>query len=152
MAISPAEDIATTAGCDAIRAWNNRDNPDSKGSVLWDELWLRLEALFAVGKLSYQTPFDAADPVNTPNNMDLSAPEVQQAFAAAIRSMTKAGFAVDVPRSTVSWRAGKGGNGDRIAVPGGFQRTGNFTIAQTDGTPKLKADTGYDPRVRVDLS
>ena len=77
--------------------------------------------------------------------MDLAAPEVQQAFAAAVRSVTAAGFAVDAPRSAVSWRAGKGGNGDRIPVPGGFQRTGNFTIAQVDGLPKLKAGTGYGP-------
>ena len=40
------------------------------------------------------------------NLMDLAAPEVKQAFAAAIRSVTKAGFAVDAPRSAVSWRAG----------------------------------------------
>jgi acyl-homoserine-lactone acylase len=144
-AIEPAETIDTAAACAALPAWDNRNNTDSKGSVLWDEIWLRVETLLSEGRITFSTPFSATDPVNTPSGMVLTDPTVQQAFAAAIRSVTKAGFAVDVARSTVSWRAGKGGNADRIPVPGGFQRTGNFTIAQPDGTPSLKADTGYGP-------
>ena len=143
--VTPAENISTAAACSALQAWDNRNNPDSKGSLVWDELWFRLEALITSTKISFTVPFNAADPVNTPNTMNLGAPEVQQAFAAAIRSVTKAGFAVDAPRSAFSWRAGKGGLGDRIPVPGGFQRTGNFTIAQVDGVPTLQPDTGYGP-------
>ena len=144
-AVSPAVDVATDAACTALSQWDNRNNPDSKGSVLWDELWFRFEKLLEKGAVKYNVPFDPADPVNTPRDMDLTSPDVQQAFAAAIRSVTAAGVAVDAPRSLGSWRAGKGGNGDRIAIPGGFQRTGNFTIAQTAGFPTLKADTGYGP-------
>jgi acyl-homoserine-lactone acylase len=143
--ISPAEEIQTTPACDAIEAWDNRDNSDSKGSIVWDELWFRIEALISAAKITYTTPFDPADPVNTPKDMNLTSPEVRQAFAAAIRSVTKAGFAVDAPRSAVSWRQGKGGPSDRIPIPGGFQRTGNFTIAQVDGLPTLKLDAGYGP-------
>lgn len=143
--ISPAEEISTTAACAALTAWDNTNNPDSKGSLVWDELWFRLEALIAAVNVTFTVPFDPQDPVNTPRDMNLAAPEVEQAFAAAIRSITKAGFAVDAPRSAFSWRAGKGGNADRIPVPGGFQRTGNFTIAQVSGVPTLKADTGYSP-------
>ncbi|MBX3225154.1 MAG: penicillin acylase family protein, partial [Labilithrix sp.] len=143
--VTPAETISTGPGCAALRAWDNRNNPDSKGSLVWDELWFRLEALYTLAKLTYTVPFDPADPVNTPRTMDLTAPEVQQAFAAAIRAVTKAGFALDAPRSAFSWRAGKGGLGDRIPVPGGFQRTGNFAIAQVDGLPTLQPGTGYGP-------
>ncbi|MDF2693263.1 MAG: hypothetical protein K0S65_1646, partial [Labilithrix sp.] len=142
-AISPAEEIQTGPACAALTAWDNRNNSDSKGSVVWDELWFRVEELVAAAKITYTVPFDAADPINTPRDMNLTAPEVLQGFAAAIRSVTKAGFAVDAPRSAVSWREGK--NGERIPVPGGFQRTGNFTIAQVDGRPTLKPDTGYGP-------
>jgi acyl-homoserine-lactone acylase len=143
--LSPAEEISTEAACTALTNWDNRDNSDSKGSVVWDELWFRVESLISAGKITYNVPFNAADPINTPGDMDLSAPEFLQGFAAAVRSVTKAGFALDAPRSMVSWRAGKGGLGDRIPVPGGFQRTGNFTIAQVDGLPTLKPDTGYGP-------
>lgn len=144
-AVTPAADIQTAAGCQALKDWDNRNNADSKGSVLWDEIWFRIEKLIDAGKITYKVKFDPADPVNTPADMDLADPEVQQAFAAAIRALQQAGFAENVARSAVSWRAGKGGNSDRIAVPGGFQRTGNFTIAQTDGFPLLRSDTGYGP-------
>ncbi len=144
-AVNPPVDVQTKPACDALKAWDNRNNADSKGSHVWDEIWFRIEALMNDTKVSYKVPFDKADPINTPRDMDLSAPEVQQAFAAAVRAVTAAGFALDAPRSSVSWRAGKGGNSDRIAIPGGFQRTGNFTIAQVDGFPTLKTDTGYGP-------
>ncbi len=144
-AVTPAVDIQTTPACDALKAWDDRNNPDSKGSILWDELWFRMEKLLDKKAVTYKVAFDPADPVNTPGDMDLASPEVLQAFAAAIRAVTGAGFAVDAPRSAVSWRAGKGGMTDRIPVPGGFQRTGNFTIAQVDGLPTLKPDTGYGP-------
>lgn len=144
-AVNPPVDVQTTAACEALKAWDDRNNPDSKGSVVWDELWFRVESLITSAAIKYNVAFDPADPVNTPRDMDLTSPDVQQAFAAAIRAVTSAGFAVDAPRSAVSWRAGKGGLGDRIAVPGGFQRTGNFTIAQVDGLPTLKTETGYGP-------
>lgn len=141
---TPPVVIDTAAACTALNAWNNRDNPDSKGSALWDEFWFRAEPLLNGIIVTYTKPFDPADPVNTPTDPDTTPPILQQAFAAAIHSMNTAGIALDAPRSAVSWREGKGGANDRIPVPGGFQRTGNFTIAQTDA-PKLKAGTGYGP-------
>jgi acyl-homoserine-lactone acylase len=144
VAIEPAEDIATTAACDALKAWDNHNNIDSKGSIVWDELWFRLETLLSEGRVTWDTKFSAADAVNTPNTPKLTDPAVLQAFAAAIRSVTKAGLAVDAPRSQISFREGKGGASDRIPMPGGFQRTGNFTIAMTEA-PKLEPGTLYGP-------
>lgn len=143
--VSPPVDVETGPACDALRAWDDRNNSDSKGSVVWDELWFRVEVLLEQAKITYTVPFDPADPIDTPRDMDLASPDVLQAFAAAIRAVTQAGFAVDAPRSEVSWRAGKGGASDRLPIPGGFQRTGTFTIAQTSGWPTLKAGTGYGP-------
>lgn len=140
-AVSPPVDVPTGPACAALRAWDNRNNPDSKGSLVWDELWFRVEAL--KGIVTFKVPFDAKDPINTPRDLDTAKPELAQAFAAAVASVQKAGFALDAPRSAFSYREGKGGPADRIPVPGGFQRTGNFTIAQTDGTPVLKPDAGY---------
>lgn len=142
--LSAPVDIPTTAACTALKAWDNRNDPDSKGSILWDELWFRVDKLLTAGTLKYKVPFSAADPVNTPRDLDTASPDLLQAFAAAIRSVEKAGFALDAPRSQVSYRAGKGGDGDRIPIPGGFQRTGNFTIAQVPN-PVLRPGTGYGP-------
>lgn len=131
--------------CAAVKAWDNRSNPDSKGGLVWDELWFRIEASLANGSAKYAVPFSAADPVNTPRDLTWTGDALAQSFAAAVRSIQQAGFAVDAPRSAYSFRQGKGGPADRIPVPGGFQRSGNFTIAQIKGTPTLKPDTGYGP-------
>jgi acyl-homoserine-lactone acylase len=142
--VSPPVEVQTGPACAALQAWGNRDNSDSKGSVLWDELWFRINELVTGAAVKFNTPFDPADPINTPRDLDVTSPSVAQAFAAAIRAVTSAGFALDAPRSQVSWRAGKGGSADRIPVPGGFQLTGNFTIAQAPRA-KLLPDTGYSP-------
>jgi len=132
------------AACTQLRAWDNRNNPDSRGAIVWDEFWLRVERLFINDiNVRYATPFNPADPINTPRDLT-TPPSVAQALAAAVYSVTSKGFAVDTPRSAVSWREGKGGPGDRIAIPGGFQRTGNFAIAQVP-SPVLKPDVGYSP-------
>lgn len=145
-AVSPAAEVQTAPACAALTAWDNRNNPDSKGSLLWDEFWFRINRLLALptGGLTYKVPFSAADPVNTPRDIDTAYPGVAQAFGAAIRSVTASGFALDAPRSAFSFRQGKGGADDRIPVPGGFQSTGNFTIAQVSPV-SLKAGTGYGP-------
>ena len=141
----PAVDVATGPACDVLKTWDNRVNPDSKGALVWDELWLRITAMKSTGTASFKVPFDAADPINTPRELTILPADLAQAFAAAVYSITQNGFAVDAPRSAYSWRAGKGGNTDRIPVPGGFQSAGAFTIAQVRGAPTLKPGTGYGP-------
>ncbi|HSO38664.1 MAG TPA: penicillin acylase family protein [Labilithrix sp.] len=143
--ITPAVDVATGPACDALKAWDNRVNPDSKGGLVWDELWFRVNAMRNAGTATYKVPFDAADPINTPRDLTIAPADLAQAFAAAVYAVKQAGFAVDAPHSAYVWRAGKGGNSDRIPVPGGFQSVGAFTIAQVKGTPTLKPDTGYGP-------
>lgn len=142
---TPPVDVAIGPACDALEAWDNRSNPDSKGSLVWDELWFRIEALRSTTTATFKVPFDPADPINTPRDLTWTGDAMAQALAATVRSIQQAGFAVDAPRSAFSYRQGKGGPADRIPVPGGFQRTGNFTIAQVKGTPTLKPDTGYGP-------
>ena len=142
---SPAVDVAVTPACDALKAWDNRNNEESKGSIVWDELWFRVSALRAAGVATFKTVFDPGDPINTPRELTVAAPEMAQAFAASVYAVQQAGFAVDAPRSAFSFRAGKGGAADRIPVPGGFQSTGNFTIAQRKSPATLNPDTGYGP-------
>jgi acyl-homoserine-lactone acylase len=148
--ISPAIDVDLAPACAALTAWGNRDNTDSKGSVLWDEIWLRMEKLREDVVVTYDVPFDPANPVATPHTLKPGtskpalAVSLGEVLAAAATSMQKNGFPIDAPRSAVSYRAGKGGDADRIPIPGGFQRSGNFTIAQVD-SPVLKPGTGYGP-------
>lgn len=140
--VTPAVDVSTAAACGALAAWDNRNNPDSKGSLVWDEFWFRVEAVKSANTAVYKVPFDPADPINTPRDLKTEEPLIAQAFAAAIKAVQDSGFPFDAPRSAFSYRAGKGG--EKIPVPGGFQRTGNFTIAQVQ-VPQLKPGTGYSP-------
>ena len=145
-AVNPPVDVPIGAACDARKAWQNRDEIDSKGSIVWDELWFRVLKLNGSGAVTYNQPFDPANPVDTPNNLDVSSPDIAQAFAAAVRAVTAAGFAVDAPRSAVSWVAGKGGPADRIPIFGGFDRNGAFTVAETSNVePRIQPDVGYGP-------
>ncbi|MBS2011692.1 MAG: penicillin acylase family protein [Deltaproteobacteria bacterium] len=138
---SPAISVDTAAACAALTAWDKRTNPDSKGSLVWDEFWPRVEQI-ARNAVIYKVAFDPANPVETPRDLDTALPSITQAFGAAIKAVADAGFAVDAARSAFSWREGK--NGERIPVPGGQQRTGNFTIAQARSYV-LKPNTGYGP-------
>lgn len=138
---SPAVSVDTAAACTALQAWDKRTNVDSKGSIVWDEYWPRVEAVAKIAVI-YKVAFDPANAVSTPTDLDVTRPEIAQAFAAAIKAVADAGFAPDVVRSQISWREGK--NGERIPVPGGAQRTGNFTIAQAK-VYALKAGQGYGP-------
>ncbi len=142
--LSAPVDVPTAEACTVLKAWDNRGNPDSKGSVLWDEFWFRVDKLLSNGTLKYKVRFSAAEPLETPADLDTAISELYQAFAAAIRAVQQAGYPLDVARSEVSWAAGKGGDGDRIPIPGGFQRSGYFTIAQVPD-PVLKPGVGYGP-------
>jgi acyl-homoserine-lactone acylase len=145
--VTPPVDVNVQAACAALGAWDNRNNTDSKGSLAWDEFWFRVEALRSANTTVFKVPFDAADPINTPRDLKTEEPLVAQAFAAAVKAVQESGFAFDAPRSAFSFREGKGG--ERIPVPGGFQRTGNFTIAQVSQgvatRPILNPGTGYGP-------
>lgn len=140
--VTPPVDVPTGAACAALAAWDGKNDPDSKGSLVWDEFWFRFEAVRAANVVVFKTPFDPKDPVNTPSDPKTDEPQLAQAFAAAIVAVQKSGFAFDAPRSAFSFREGKGG--ERIPVPGGFQRTGNFAIAQVRPVV-LRPGTGYGP-------
>jgi acyl-homoserine-lactone acylase len=142
--LSAPVEVTITAACAALSAWDNRNDSDSRGSLVWDEFWFRVVALRASGAAVYETPFDPADPIGTPRDLNAELPELAQAFAGAVRAIENAGFAFDAPRASFSYREGAGGPADRIAIPGGFQRTGNFTVAQAT-RPTLREGSGYGP-------
>lgn len=140
----PPVSIATDDACSALANWDNTTNENATGSVLWDEFWRRVNVLIDTDVVTFDVPFSAADPVNTPTSPNTTSPQLAQAFAAAIHAVKAAKVALDAPRSLVSYREGKGGPDDRIPIPGGFQEAGNFTIAQVPN-PRLKQGIGYGP-------
>ena len=66
--------VDISEACDVLAAWDLRVDLDSRGAHVFRE--------FANGGgLRFAVPFDAADPVNTPNTLDTSNPAVLQALA-----------------------------------------------------------------------
>lgn len=142
-AISPAVDVDITAACAAIRDWDGRNNPDSVGSLGWDEFFFRIDALLGdPGVRPFSVPFDAADPIGTPRNLDTTKAYVREAFAAGVYAVQQAGFDFRVPRSEISYRLAA--DGSKISVLGGYQRTGSFTIGQVR-RPVLASGTAWGP-------
>lgn len=118
---SATQDVA--AACATLRAWDNRGGTSARGSHVWDEFWTRVQVpaaqLFAV-------PFDPADPLNTPRDLQPGAADaLRQAFGAAVQAVQASGFALDAPRGDVLFSAR---GGVRTALYGGCGGVGYFTI------------------------
>ena len=122
---SGSGETGISAACDALARWDRTANVDAIAYPLWQEFWRGL------GSLAYwKTPFDVADPVNTPRDFDALAPGVADSLRGAEQAVRDAGFALDAPLGDVQ-RSGV--NGDDIALFGGRGSAGAFTIAENFG-------------------
>jgi acyl-homoserine-lactone acylase len=137
----PPAIVDVREACAALGAWDGRNDPDSRGSLVWDELWLRIAALESQNAKLWRTPFDTAHPLETPRDLRTDAPALAQVFAAAVRSVARSGLGFAAPRAAVSYTLGR--DGERISVPGGLNVTGNFTIAESYGP--LEPGVGRGP-------
>ncbi len=120
---TPSATQDVVAACATLRAWDNRGGTSARGSHVWDEFWTRVQVpaaqLFAV-------PFDPADPLNTPRDLQPGAADaLRQAFGAAVQAVQASGFALDAPRGDVLFSAR---GGVRTALYGGCGGVGYFTI------------------------
>jgi acyl-homoserine-lactone acylase len=105
--------IAAGNSCDVLAAWDGRENPGSRGAVLFRDFWERALAL-PDGPWSH--PFSAADPVGTPSGLDTARPAVQKAFGDALADLTAAHVSYDVALGTLQYVVR---NGEKIPLPGG---------------------------------
>ncbi len=120
---TPSATQDVVAACATLRAWDNRGGTGARGSHVWDEFWTRVQVpaaqLFAV-------PFDPADPLNTPRELQPGAADaLRQAFGAAVQAVQASGFALDAQRGDVLFSAR---GGVRTALYGGCGGVGYFTI------------------------
>ena len=104
--------------CTILEAWDGLYNTDSVGPALWRNVWFRLrnaQSLWAV-------PFDASDPVRTPNTLNVEVSSVVEAVRCAIGQgvdfLVGNSIPLDRPWGEVQFRW----NGDRtkqIPIHGG---------------------------------
>lgn len=109
-----ADAAEPSRGCAALAGWDRRYEASSKGAALFRAFWAkaaRIPGLWAV-------PFDAADPVNTPRDLNTAAigDKLLAALGDAVTELDAAGIALDAEWGSVQqWRAGD----QRIAIHGG---------------------------------
>jgi acyl-homoserine-lactone acylase len=109
-----ADAAEPSRGCTALAGWDRRYEASSKGAALFRAFWAkaaRIPGLWAV-------PFDAADPVNTPRDLNTAAigDRLLAALGDAVAELDAAGIALDAEWGSVQqWRDGD----QRIAIHGG---------------------------------
>jgi len=112
-----ANPTEAAGACGVLDAWDGRFDNDSVGSEIWNEFWRLLRGnIWAV-------PFDANDPVNTPNTLDTENPDVVEAVKTALGAgvdfMVDNGIPLDRPWGEVQFRPVPGGD---IPIHGGSGR------------------------------
>ncbi len=71
-----------TRACAVLKAWDGRSRRSSRGTHIFEEFVARLP-----DQGVWLTPFSAADPVNTPRDLNFANPQVVQAMSGAIDSL-----------------------------------------------------------------
>ena len=131
-----APDLAPA--CDVLAGWDRTNNLSSRGAVLFNEFWLRVNALPDL----FATPFDPADAVNTPRDLNSGDPAVAKALIGALResvkSLTANGFGIDAALGEVQTVTR---NGKVIPVSGGSGVDGVLNVMRNMGLTK----DGYVP-------
>jgi acyl-homoserine-lactone acylase len=114
--------VAIGGACDALAGWDKREDSDSKGALLWRRFWARASG--AAGG-PWLHPFDAGDPVDTPNTLNTLHPTVQTALGDAIDDLRTAKIPLDAPLGSVQYVTR---DGERIAIHGGPHGDGVFNV------------------------
>lgn len=102
--------------CTILGNWDRTHTIDSVGAHIFYELWLELRSTDDL----WATPFDAADPVNTPRDLNIGNADVAQAvldaLTVSVETLSAAGIALDAPWGEVQFDEK---NGERIPIHGG---------------------------------
>jgi acyl-homoserine-lactone acylase len=128
--------VDVSAACPVLEKWGKTDTLDDPGAVLFRRWASR--ALASVGGVIanptvYRTPFDSADPVNTPRGLNTGNPQVGQALADAVKELRDFGIPLDA-----TWRRYQTvtRNGEKIPIHGGPGTLGDFNAINVSGFGK----------------
>ncbi|MFH8516242.1 penicillin acylase family protein [Streptomyces gelaticus] len=112
--------VDVSAACEVLRRWDRKADTGSRGALLFDRFWRRATAAVPQAEL-WKVPFSPADPVGTPNTLNVSAPGVTRALADTVAELRAAGIALDAPLGRHQWVER---NGKRIPIGGGTESLG----------------------------
>ncbi len=102
--------------CNILAAWDRTHRVDSVGAHIFTEFWRVMRSTPNL----WVIPFDPADPVNTPRNLNVADPvvvaAVKSSITTAVQVLTAAGIPLDRPWGEVQFVEK---NGERIPIHGG---------------------------------
>lgn len=107
--------------CDVLAAWDRKNLVDSVGAHIFHEFWLAFVNVEVEN--AWVVPFDPADPVNTPNQLNTEDADVveavRQTLAGAVDTLVDADIPMDRPWGEVQFDEK---NGVRYGIHGGSSR------------------------------
>lgn len=118
--------VNIAAACNVLGQWDGRFRKDSRGAHVFREFAQQ----FATDP-QWQTPFDPADPTNTPNTLDSNATVLQQ-LAKAVLVLEQAGVALDATLGEVQFveysNLDGSPSGEKLPWEGGNNIEGGFNV------------------------
>lgn len=112
--------VEAASACGILASWDGLFNNDSVGATIWNEFWRRVEGT----RNLWAVPFDAEDPVTTPNTLNDEDPAVveavKQALGDGVDFMVSGGIPLDRIWGEVQFRPV--GPGEDIPIHGGSGR------------------------------
>ncbi len=112
--------------CGVLAAWDRTMNTRSRGALLFDRFWRKLEQAVPAAE-AWKVPFSAADPVRTPNTLNTDAPGFGVALADAVAELRAAGIALDAPLGAHQFVVR---GGEHLPMPGGSGRLGVWNVLE----------------------
>lgn len=130
------DDAALAKACTALAGWDRKFDLDSRGAYLFAAFWSQVQGNPAI----WATPFDLADPVNTPRDLVTDGKisnTLRTALQAAVTRLVKEGIALDARWGDVQFVQR---NSDRVAIHGAHGELGVLNVQQAFPVP-----TGLTP-------
>ncbi|HEX5772115.1 MAG TPA: penicillin acylase family protein [Nocardioidaceae bacterium] len=122
--------------CEVLAKWDGRSDVDSVGTHIFQEFWKRAQGVSGL----WQVPFDAADPVGTPRDLNEANPLVVQAMADALAFLDEKKVAYDAPWGSLQVAGDDGA--PPIPIGGGEGYAGNANAVASRG-PVTNLDRLY---------
>ncbi|MEO9326120.1 penicillin acylase family protein [Nocardioides sp. C4-1] len=117
-----------TEACAVLRRWDGRSDTTSVGTHIFEEFVSR-----APEDALWRVPFDAADPLGTPRDLDETNPSVVAAMRAAISSLRSRGVAFDAPWGSLQVAGDRGA--PAVPLGGGLGDAAGNANALASRTP-----------------
>jgi acyl-homoserine-lactone acylase len=122
--------------CEVLATWDGRSDVDSVGTHIFQEFWKRAQGATGL----WQVPFDAADPVGTPRDLNETNPQVIQAMQDALAFLDEKKVAYDAPWGSLQVAGDDGA--PPIPIGGGEGFAGNANAVASRG-PVTNLDRLY---------